>query len=108
MTYRRRYRRNDWCSFCKSYNILYNKLTSTSYFNHPFLQVTLLVLLLHECSCTIEFINRKEFSEYNNTEARMLDATYHRTLKYLTLAFFCAKRRKLFYLVHDVIMDVNT
>ena len=56
-------------------------------------------MILHECSCFIEFIKpvgekdkmrglstilslfRKEFYKFNNTGAQMLDSMYHRTLK---------------------------
>ena len=31
---------------------------------------------------------RNEFNKFNNIGARMLDSIYHRTLKYLKIAFF--------------------
>ena len=31
-------------------------------------------------------------NKFNNTGARMLDSIYHRTLKYLKLAFFALRR----------------
>ena len=65
-----------------------------------------LYILLHECSCFIEFIKRvgekikceacqafyrlfaKSFNEFSNKGARMLDSIYHMTLKLPKFAFF--------------------
>ena len=62
-------------------------------------------MILHKCSCFIEFVKRveekryyaklaehlslccNEFDKFNNTGARMLDSIYHMTSKLFKLAF---------------------
>ena len=83
-------------------------------------------MILHECSCFIEFIKglgktdkmrglasilshfRNKFNKFNNTVARMLDSIYHRTLMLLKNHIFGVKMSIFDHLLCNVTMDVSS
>ena len=49
-----------------------------------------------------------ESNKFNNTRVRMLDSSYHMTLKHLKIAIFGVKTLRFFVILRNIIMDVIT
>ena len=57
---------------------------------------------------SILLLFRNEFNKFNNTGARMLDPTYHMTLKSIKNCIFGVKTSRFCNLLRNIIMDVIT
>ena len=84
-------------------------------------------MVLHECSCFIEFIERvwkkrkrevcrafplfrNRLNKFNNTSARLLDSIYmyHMSFNVTLKSHFCRKTLLCFRYVRNVVMDAIT